>query len=195
MHTVAGLIELGDHDAAVRFALDVTGESAGLAESIRERVEAPELAALLLAKTTVAAERGVQLVLTPDSRLAQTAIEINMVISIVGNLIDNAIEAATAGPSPASVTVRLAASGQDMTIEVSDTGPGVPNELTRRIFTDGFTTKLPDGARHRGIGLALVHRLVHRAGGTITVDCTAATLFTVVLPTPKQALGVRASQD
>ncbi len=65
-------------------------------------MEAPELAALLLAKTTVAAERGVQLVLTQDSRLAQTSIETNMVISIVGNLIDNAIEAATAGPTPAS---------------------------------------------------------------------------------------------
>jgi two-component system CitB family sensor kinase len=194
MHTVAGLIELGDHDAAVHFALDVSGESAGLAETIRERVEAPELAALLLAKTTVAAERGVQLVLTPDSRLAQTAIETNMVISIAGNLIDNAIEAATAGPSPASVTVRLAASDQDMTIEVSDTGPGVPNELARRIFTDGFTTKSPDEERHRGIGLALVHRLVHRAGGTITVDCTAATTFTVVLPTPKHALGVPESE-
>jgi two-component system, CitB family, sensor kinase len=194
MHTVAGLIELGDHDAAVHFALDVSGESAGLAETIRERVEAPELAALLLAKTTVATERGVQLVLTQDSRLAQTAIETSMVISIVGNLIDNAIEAATAGPSPASVTVRLAAGDQDMTIEVSDTGPGVPNELARRIFTDGFTTKSPDEERHRGIGLALVHRLVHRAGGTITVDCTGATTFTVVLPTPKRAVPLRESQ-
>ncbi|MGB9185734.1 MAG: ATP-binding protein [Solirubrobacteraceae bacterium] len=189
MHTVAGLIELGDHDAAAHFALD-SGGAAGLAEAIRERVEAPELAALLLAKTTVAAERGVQLVLTEDSRLAQTSIETNMVISIVGNLIDNAIEAATAGPTPASVTVALAASDQDMTIGVSDTGPGVPSELARRIFDDGFTTKSP-GERHRGIGLALVHRLVHRAGGTITVNCTGATTFTVVLPTPEHALGVR----
>ncbi len=188
MHTLAGLIELGDHDAAVRYALDVSGESAGLAQTIRERVAAPELAALLLAKTTVAAERGVQLVLSPDSRLAHTAIETNMVLSIAGNLIDNAIEAATAGPSPASVTVGLAASDGHITIEVSDTGPGVPKELAGRIFTDGFTTKSPDAERHRGIGLALVHRLVHRAGGTITVDCTGATTFTVVLPTPKNAV-------
>src|SRR5204863_5507270 len=57
MHTVAGLIELGDGQAASRYALEISGETAGRAEAIRERVEAPEIAALLLAKTTVAAER------------------------------------------------------------------------------------------------------------------------------------------
>ncbi|HWF35902.1 MAG TPA: sensor histidine kinase [Solirubrobacteraceae bacterium] len=182
MHTVAGLIELGDRDAAVRYALDVSGQSAGRAESIRERVEAPELAALLMAKTTVAAERGVELELSEGSRLAETAIDTNTMLSIVGNLIDNAIDAAV-GPGPAKVTVRLTTCTENVTIEVSDTGPGVPKELSGRIFTDGFTTKSPDGRRHRGIGLALVHRLVSRAGGTIEVDCSGATTFTVVLPT------------
>ena len=182
MHTVAGLIELGDHQAAVGYALDVSGATAGLAEAIRERVEAPEIAALLLAKTTVAAERGVHLVLSDDSRLAQTEIETRTLLSIVGNLIDNAIDAATAGCDSANVTVRLTTCEENVTIQVSDTGPGVPKELSGRIFTDGFTTKSPDGRGHRGIGLALVHRLVSRAGGTIDVDCSGATTFTVVLP-------------
>ena len=59
----------------------------------------------------------------------------------------------------------------------------MPDELGARIFSDGFTTKSDDERRHRGIGLALVHRLATRAGGTITVDCSSATTFTVVLPT------------
>jgi two-component system CitB family sensor kinase len=185
MHTVAGLIELGDNNAAVRYALDISAQSAGLAESIRERVEAPELAALLLAKTTVAAERGIQLTLTEDSRLTQTSFDTNVLISILGNLIDNAIEAA-AGPGPAAVTVRLSAGDQEIALEVSDTGPGVPRELSTRIFTDGFTTKSSDGKRHHGIGLALVHRLVRQSGGTIGVDCSGPTTFTVVLPAPAQ---------
>ncbi|MBV9000376.1 MAG: sensor histidine kinase [Solirubrobacterales bacterium] len=183
MHTVAGLIELGDHDAAVRYALDVSGATAGLAQAVRDRVESPELAALLLAKTTVAAERDVQLELTDDSRLARTGTDTNVMLSIVGNLIDNAIDAAAAGPRPARVTVRLTTSGDNVTLQVSDSGPGVPGELAERIFTDGFTTKPPDGRGQRGIGLALVHRLVSRAGGTITVNCSGATTFTVVLPT------------
>ncbi len=192
MHTVAGLIELGDYDAAVRYSLDVSSESAGRAEAIRERVETPELAALLMAKTTVAAERGVQLELSEASRLTETAIGTNAMLSIIGNLIDNAIDAAAGGGAPAKVTVCLTTCAENVRIEVSDTGSGVPKELTGRIFTDGFTTKPSDGGRHRGIGLALVHRLVRRAGGTITVDSSGPTTFTVVLPT-KERIGVGVS--
>jgi two-component system CitB family sensor kinase len=59
----------------------------------------------------------------------------------------------------------------------------VPEELEQTIFTDGFTTKPDEGQRHRGLGLALVHRLVHRAGGTIAIErADATTVFTVALP-------------
>jgi len=187
MHTVAGLIELGDPQAAGRYALDVSGATAGLATAIRERIEAAEIAALLLAKTTVAAERDVQLVLSEDSRLADTGLDTNTLLTILGNLIDNAIDAAAAGPRPARVDVRLLGGcDRNLTIEVADSGPGVPKELTSRVFTDGFTTKSGDERRHHGIGLALAHRLATRAGGTITVDCSGATTFTVVLPVAPQ---------
>jgi two-component system CitB family sensor kinase len=182
MHTVAGLIELGDHDQAARYALDVSGASSGLAELIRERIERPELAAMLLAKTTIASERGVELTLSPDSHLEDAGDDTGTLLSILGNLIDNAIEAAAVGPEPARVTVRLSESEAALTIQVTDTGAGVPAELEQAIFTDGFTTKPHEGQRHRGLGLALVHRLVHRAGGTIAIDHADATVFTVVLP-------------
>jgi two-component system CitB family sensor kinase len=193
MHTVAGLIELGDHSAAVRYALEVSGETAGLAQAIRERIEAPEIAALLLAKITVAAERDVQLVLSDETRLADTDVDTNMLLTIVGNLIDNAIDAAVAGRPPARVDIRLIGGcDRDITIQVTDTGPGAPEELTTRIFTDGFTTKSDDERRHSGIGLALARRLVTRAGGTITVDCSGPTTFTVILPAEQQPDHARA---
>jgi two-component system CitB family sensor kinase len=193
MHTVAGLIELGDRDAAVRYALDVSGDSAGRAEAIRERVEAPEIAALLMAKATVAAERGVELALSEDSRLIAGPLDTSTMVSVIGNLIDNAIDAAADGAPPAQVTVDLATCEDNVTIAVSDSGPGVPEELAARIFTDGFTTKSPDGRGHRGIGLALVHRLVTGAGGTITVTRTGPTTFTVKLPTRQRRGAVVAS--
>jgi sensor histidine kinase regulating citrate/malate metabolism len=83
------------------------------------------------------------------------------------------------------VTVRLIASEAALTIQVTDTGSGVPADLQHAIFTDGFTTKPDEGHRHRGLGLALVHRLVRQAGGMITIEPTEATTFTVVLPALK----------
>jgi two-component system, CitB family, sensor kinase len=193
MHTVAGLIELGDHEQAARYALDVSGATGGLSEAIRERIELPELAALLLAKTTIAAERGVELALSRDSNLGASGEDSAALLTIVGNLIDNAVDAAAAGPRPPRVMVTLGADPTAVTIRVQDNGRGVPDELRRAIFTDGFTTKDGPGRRSHGLGLALVHRLVHRAGGTIAIDPAsdaveaggaqaAGTVFTVVLP-------------
>ena len=153
MHTVAGLIELGDHAAAARYALDVSGHSAGLAEAIRERIERPEVAAMLVAKTTVAAERGVQLVLSEDSRLAAAGVDSAMVLTIAGNLIDNAIDAAAAGPPPARVTVRLAACDGNIMIEVADSGPGVPEELTRKSSPTGSRPRPPPAGATTESGL------------------------------------------
>ncbi len=189
MHTVAGLIELGDHEQAARFALDISGATGGLAEAIRERIEPPEMAALLLAKTTIAAERGVELALSEDSDLADTGGDTAALLTIVGNLIDNAVDAAAAGPPPPRVVVALGATDAALTIRVQDSGPGVPEELQEAIFADGFTTKHGAGGRNHGLGLALVRRLVHRAGGTIAIEPAAdadgppgGAVFTVVLP-------------
>ncbi|MGH2907871.1 MAG: ATP-binding protein [Solirubrobacteraceae bacterium] len=181
MHTLAGLIELGHHEAAGRYALDVSRAGEGLAEAIRERIEPSEIAAMMLAKITIASERGVALTLTEDSRLVSTGLDAGAVLTIAGNLIDNAIDAAADGPAPAEVTVRLCG-GDSLWIEVSDTGTGIPDEVVGEIFTDGFTTKPTRPDRPRGIGLALVHRLVHSAGGHIEVEFPGRTVFTVHLP-------------
>jgi two-component system CitB family sensor kinase len=186
MHTLAGLIELGHHDQAGRYALDVSCSSDGLAETIRARIERPEIAAMILAKITIAAERGVALTLTEDSRLPGEGLDTRAVLTIIGNLIDNAIEAAAEGSPPATVTVRLSG-GESIRIEVSDSGEGVPVGLESQIFSDGFTTKPTPPDRPRGLGLALVHRLVRRSGGSIAVDCLDHTVFTVVLPVAADA--------
>ena len=184
MHTLAGLIELGDHDAAVRYALDVSKTSGGLAESIRAQIELPEIAAMLLAKTTIAAERGVALTLTEDSQLPSAGLDASNVLTIVGNLIDNAIDAAAAGSRAPAVTVRLT-TDDSVRIDVSDSGDGVPHDLAGQIFNDGFSTKEAAPDRKRGIGLALVHRLVRRSGGTIAFQSAngqSGAMFSVSLP-------------
>lgn len=183
MHTVAGLIELGAYDEAARYSVDISGAANGLADTLRERIERPELAALVLAKTAVAAERDVELELAASSSLADSGPSGRALLTIVGNLIDNAIDAAADGPAPRRVSVALNGSPDVITIRVKDSGRGVPERLRELIFTDGFTTKGADGPRKRGLGLALVHRLVHRMDGTISVQREhGQTTFTVTLP-------------
>jgi two-component system CitB family sensor kinase len=189
MHTLAGLIELGDHDAASHYALDVSRATGGLAESIRAQIERPEVAAMLLAKTTIAAERGVTLTLTDDSQLPAHVIDTARVLTIVGNLVDNAIDAAAEGPAPRAVALLLTADHQSVTIEVTDSGGGIPAAIAPMIFSDGFSTKPTEPDRQRGIGLALVHRLVRNAGGTIRFEQAegGGTRFIVILPAMVQA--------
>ncbi|HET9074493.1 MAG TPA: sensor histidine kinase [Solirubrobacteraceae bacterium] len=186
MHTVAGLIEIGDHLAAARYALDVSHHGHELAETIRSRIERPEIAAMLLAKMTVASERGVRLALSEDSRLPAEGVDVNAALTIIGNLIDNAIDAAGEGDGPGWVEVRIDCETM-LTIAVSDSGPGVDATLVPRIFTDGFSTKAATADRARGIGLALVQRLVRQADGTLEVDPTPPTTFTVRIPTAAPA--------
>ena len=188
MHTLAGLIELGHHDAASRYALDVSYSSDGLAEAIRMRIEPPEIAAMLLAKITIARERNVALTLSDDSQLPSEGLDVSAVLTIAGNLIDNAIDAAADGPVPADVTVALSG-GDSVRISVSDSGAGVPADQVSQIFSDGYTTKSSARDRPRGIGLALVHRLVRQSGGSIEVDFPGRTVFTVVLPLTAQVPG------
>ena len=192
MHTVAGLIEIGNHDGAARYALDISRASGGLAELIRERIERPEIAAMILAKTTIADERGVALELSADSRLTDTGADPTALLSIIGNLIDNAIDAAAPTAPGAWVRVSLAVDREAIRITVGDSGPGVAPELRATVFQDGYSTKRGPAGRERGLGLALVHRLVHRQGGSVWIEPGTPSLFCVVLPVRRAQTAVRA---
>jgi two-component system CitB family sensor kinase len=80
------------------------------------------------------------------------------------------------------VVVSLTCSDDTLVLTVTDTGPGIPDERLADVFLDGYSTKQPRGAMRRGVGLALVHRLVTRAGGTIGASSPAGACFEVHLP-------------
>ncbi|MEV8150211.1 sensor histidine kinase [Arthrobacter sp. NPDC080073] len=183
LHVVDGLLELGDVDQARNFVSRISDTSRSLGEGLRSRIEPPELAALLLAKITVAAEQDVQISVTDDSQLRQPFLETQALLTIVGNLLDNAVEILAEQPAPREVTIQLDDSS-GIFICVTDNGPGVPAELVGTITADGFTTKEPRPGMRRGIGLALVSRIVHRAGGTMDVFPGPGGRFEIWLPEP-----------
>ncbi len=183
MHTLLGLLELEMYDDAVEFVGEVVGDHRVTAEQITERIRDPLLAALLVGKATVAAERGVTLWVSDRTRLPDRLVDPGGLVTIVGNLVDNALDA-TAGTPHARVEVELRAEGRAVTLTVRDTGPGVPADHRELVFTAGWSTKEAPAHRERGIGLPLVRRLAERQGGSATVGKAygGGAEFVVALP-------------
>ncbi|NEW74654.1 ATP-binding protein [Streptomyces rhizosphaericus] len=183
MHTLLGLIELELHDEAMEFITEAIGVHRATAEQVTERVHDPLLASLLVGKATVATERGVSLSVAGDSLLPNRLVDPPGVVTIVGNLIDNALDAAVGSAEP-RVEVELCADDRTVLLRVSDTGPGIPADRRDVVFTEGWSTKEPPAHGKRGIGLALVRRLAERQGGSVRVSDRegGGAEFTVVLP-------------
>lgn len=105
------------------------------------------------------------------------------VVTIVGNLADNAMDAAAEGTAPRWVEVGFTAGTGILSLRVADSGPGVDAQAAGALLTRGYTTKGTDGYG-RGIGLAPVQQTVNRLGGTLEVAGGAGAVFTVALPVP-----------
>jgi two-component system CitB family sensor kinase/CitB family two-component system sensor histidine kinase CitS len=87
-------------------------------------------------------------------------------VSIVGNLLDNASEAPRAAGVPVRVRLFFTDMGDDLVFEVDDNGQGVPTALGPLVFDSGVSTK----GTGRGIGLALVRHLCRQFEGDVTVE-------------------------
>lgn len=167
LHTISGLVQLGEYDAVRDLVGTLTRRRAEISDAVTRRIDDPAVAALLIAKTSLAAESGVALDLDPRSHLAalDPALATD-VITLLGNLIDNAVDVSV-GSTPARVTVNID-DRDGLWIRVSDTGPGVPEHLREAIFARGVTSK-PEVPGGRGIGLALVRLVTAQHGGTVDV--------------------------
>ncbi len=188
LHTMVMLVETGSYARAVEYATAELELSQRLTDRVVAAVDEPVLAALLLGKTAQAAERGVELRITDDSHTPPVDLPIADLITVLGNLIDNAIDAGAeaAVNGRRSVEVAILPEEGDLVIEVSDSGPGLPPELRTSAFTRGWSTKPVTSLGGRGLGLALVDQVVTRHRGSIEIDSGpyGGAHFTVRIPLP-----------
>ena len=184
LHTIVGLVELGRHGEAIRLSTEDAVVHQELIESLLGRVGDPTLSALLLAKAVVASERGISLRLSDDTLLVDEVDDPHDLVTIIGNLVDNALDAVAVGPTSGGrwVDVGVRAEAEAIIVRVADSGPGVDPVNLDRVFEEGFTTKEPGSQPMRGLGLALVRQVVQRRGGEITVATQGGAVFTVRLP-------------
>ncbi|MFF3572932.1 ATP-binding protein [Nocardia jiangxiensis] len=182
LHVIAGLIELGRYDDAVEVVNRASAQNQQLAARLVDGVSEPILSALLLGKVAVAAERGVELVVTTTGEIPGDLDNPEGLVTVLGNLIDNAVESVVHAATGGRVEVAITTAATELTITVHDSGPGVDESLTEEIFRHGFTTKAARDGRRRGLGLALAGQEVRRRGGRIRVSNAAGALFTVMIP-------------
>jgi two-component system, CitB family, sensor kinase len=192
LHTISGLVQLGEYDSVRDLVGTLTRRRAEISDAVTQRISDPAVAALLIAKTSLAAESGVSLELAPDSHLcALDPALATDVITLLGNLIDNAVDVSVGG-DPAKVTVGID-DREGLMVSVVDSGSGVPAHLREAIFARGVTSKndVPGG---RGIGLALVRLVTAQHGGTVEVTDGPAggALFVVRLPESRSAVAQKA---
>ncbi|SDO48524.1 ATP-binding protein [Geodermatophilus sp. DSM 45219] len=187
LHTIAGLIELGEAEEAVRFVHRVSTSRSEFGGAVTAAVRDPAIAALLVAKASQAAELGVDLRIAPDSALPALDPELSTdVATVVGNLVDNAMDAASAAPRR-WVEVELGLVDGEVDVVVRDSGPGVPPGMEAEVFRRGVSTKGttphdPEVPGGRGIGLSLVQLVCTRRGGEVTASSSDGSVFTARLP-------------
>jgi two-component system CitB family sensor kinase len=182
LHALAGLLALGRVEAAQDFIAEISHADVELRGALATRIGDELVAALLLAKAVVARERGVELRLAPEARLEEPLRDAREALTVIGNLVDNAVDAsAAAGGDHVSVDVRV--DGGDLVVVVRDTGAGVPAGARDAVFEAGWSTK---SGSNRGVGLSLVRQLAERRGGTIAIADAeppgGGAVFTVRLP-------------
>lgn len=179
LHTISGLIQIGEHDEVVRYVDALSRHRASLDLAVTSRIHDTAIAALLMAKSAVAAERRVELRISERTGLNRLPAELSAdVATVLGNLVDNAIEAVAGGEvaddpdeRPAWVEVELRQDTSSVEIVVRDSGPGIAPELAQEVFTNGFTTKAAHSGE-RGVGLALTRLVCRRRGGEVAVTNT-----------------------
>jgi two-component system, CitB family, sensor kinase len=184
LHTISGLLHLEEYDEVLGFIDGVRMSRTSLYEEVTSRIDDATVAALLIAKASLASERGVELILRQESHLGRVYGALSRdLATVVGNLLDNALDAAAETPPDqrAVVTVFVTDADGGVVVEVGDSGPGVPDGDA--VFRQGYSTKSGDEHAARGFGLALTRSICRRRGGDVTLRNDRGAVFSATLPT------------
>jgi sensor histidine kinase regulating citrate/malate metabolism len=188
LQTLSGLIDLQKYDEVKRFISSTTSQEQELLHFINRNIKDPKISGLILSKFQQADEQNIAITFTPGSRINPLPAEISSdsIVLILGNLIQNAIEALR-GRKDGEIQITLLDKEDELVLAVEDNGPGIPEELGHRIFEKGVSTKNRDGNEVKGYGLYLVKNHVeNKLGGEIQMDSSPEEGTSIVVIIPKK---------
>lgn len=184
LHTIAGLIQLGEYDKAVDDICKYTTTQQNMISFITRRIKDPSIAGLILSKSGRCKELGIEFTLDQHCYLGPLKeIDSNSLVVIMGNLLENAIDAVDGSRSLKKVFLIIKDSPTELFISVGDTGPGVSESIVSNIYEKGFTTK---GNGNRGYGLHLVKSAVESYNGQVVYKSDGAQLTIFEIKIPKE---------
>lgn len=171
LHVILGLIQMKMYDEAISYIENITIVQRATISKIMNAVNEPAVAALLIGKTARASELNIKFVLREGCCYSNTSVYLpsEVLVTIIGNLIDNAFEAMNESEdydAQKELLFGIYSRPGAVLITTDDTGVGIPEENLERIFENGYSTK----GEGRGTGLCQVKEMVERFGGTITVE-------------------------
>lgn len=179
LHVILGLLQMENYDEAMHYIEDITMVEREIISEIMHKILSPSVAALLIGKTARAAELNVRFKFNKESFYdpAEFYIPDDVLITVIGNLIDNALDSMNEVTDVKELYVGIFSKEDALLITVDDTGCGISEDNLTHIFENGFSTK-GDG---RGTGLYQIKNLIEAYKGTISVESEegTGTSFTV----------------
>ena len=178
LQAILGLIQLGNIEEAQSYLLETQGKNESLLQTLGKNIGNAKIQGLLLGKIHRCQEEGVQLLIDEKSFVMDPEIttgDHQCVMTIVGNLVDNALEASVVGGFTKEkseirghkfIRLLIQESEKNIIIEVEDNGPGISHEDASRIFDKGYSSKGED----RGFGLHIVKKCVDSHQGSLRID-------------------------
>lgn len=172
LHVILGLIQIGEYDKAVSYIENISIIQRQTLSTVMNAVDNSSFAALLIGKIARASECNVKFILKEGIRFKSSDIAVpsEALVTIAGNLIDNALDAMNMQLSDMNRQRELEfgvfTKPGELLMTVRDTGCGIPKEIQDKIFEKGFSTK----GKGRGVGMHHTKQLVESLGGTISFE-------------------------
>ena len=181
LHVILGMVHTGHYEKVVEYISETVDHRNSEIGFVTNKIKDPVFAGFLIGKLSYARETGVELSVSCAQPLVQPAVSdvTHELITIVGNLVDNAIKAVTDSPVK-KIAVGFEYGDDILTIEIKDTGTGMSEVLQNQIFNKGFSTN----GENRGLGLYLVSQAVKKLEGELILSSKPGkgTVFTVYIP-------------
>ncbi|MEH6955888.1 DcuS/MalK family sensor histidine kinase [Neobacillus drentensis] len=181
LHVILGMVHTGHYEKVVEYISETVDHRNSEIGFVTKKIKDPVFAGFLIGKLSYARETGVELSVSCTHPLMKPVVSdvTHELITIVGNLVDNAIKAVTDSPVK-KIAVGFEYGDDILTIEIKDTGTGMSEELQNQIFNKGFSTN----GENRGLGMYLVSQAVKKLEGELILSSKPGkgTVFTVYIP-------------